>query len=326
MGEGTALPLPRAQRRDQHDPGQCGLDACARGPARFTRPRSREAVASRCGRGRLGLGDARRGPRASGTRRTRPHSCRVDDRARRMGRRHRSRSGACRLLPVSRLPDGAVGRSCRAGLLRRSARCGRTGPQRPPSAENLHLRGRARRVRVGGRRSSDAGPWPRTQDQDRTGSIVLRRSGRGRGDRGCRDQAPPRAPPALWRLAGREHALLLDGRTHHVRRPARRRASGCLGLHEGGVHGRPSPNGHGGSRAHLVHGRRHGATAAGELCEARLLVLEATVRSGHQPPYRPSQRAPRHVRYDPPGSAGRPAPRTPRPLSNICRSFSSPAR
>ena len=152
LAAGPPVPLHRAQRRDQHGPGQPQLDAHARGAARQRRaPRPGAGLPDlHAGRQRLGL--VRRGARAAAPRWPLAAPRDDDDDPRGVGEPHHDGRRQAGVLPLPRLADGAVGRAGLRVLHRRHGDRRGARPQRSAARTLLGDRRRLRRARQRGRR------------------------------------------------------------------------------------------------------------------------------------------------------------------------------
>ncbi len=152
-----SLSLRRAQRRDQHAARQRELDGGTPSDRVLAALRQRhpEAVADllrRAIRHRL----LRQRARVPGDGRLLAAARRDDADPRGLGRQPADGPQAARLLRVSRLPHGAVGRPRRHGILRRSPDRRHARPQRSAAGALFPDQGRPRRHVLGGGRA--AGP------------------------------------------------------------------------------------------------------------------------------------------------------------------------
>ena len=157
LAAGAPLSHGRAQRRDQHAARQPQLDGGAAGERRFRTVRQRhpEAVADLLRRavGHRLLRQCARVPRA---RRLFAEPRDDDAHPGSLGGQSAHGRGAARLLRISRLADGAVGRAGRGRLHRRAADRRDARPQWPEAGALLRDRRRSRRARLRDGRSSGA--------------------------------------------------------------------------------------------------------------------------------------------------------------------------
>ncbi len=135
VGPGAAFAVARAQRRDQHAPGQQELDACpgGRDEVGAVWPGARQALPDHRG-GRLRLGSSRQRARALGDQR-RAHATGGHHGARSRGLAAQRALGpeAQGVLRVGRLPHGALGRPGVVCVRRRPVLWGPVGPERTPA-------------------------------------------------------------------------------------------------------------------------------------------------------------------------------------------------
>ena len=158
MEAGASLPHGRAQRRDQHAARQRQLDGGAAGVrvVAAVRRRHHQAVADLL-RGPVGHRLLRQRARVPGDGRLQPGARRHDADPRGVGRQPADGWQAPRLLRVSRLPDGAVGRPGRHGLHRRAPDRRHARPQRPAAGALSRHQGRPGDHVVGSRRAAGRG-------------------------------------------------------------------------------------------------------------------------------------------------------------------------
>ena len=148
VGARAAVPLPLPQRRDQHDPGEHQLDARPRGQLRL---RGRRALPPRARRGRLGLRDA--GQRARVHRPRRPGRPPRGLDARPAGLGGERGAAATKFAAFYRYHAGLLepwDGPGRARVHRRTRRRSGARPQRLAPASLRRVRGRARRLLLGG--------------------------------------------------------------------------------------------------------------------------------------------------------------------------------
>ena len=155
---GAPLSHGRPQRRDQHAARQRQLDGGAAGVGRLAAVRRRDlqAVADLL-RGPVRHGLLRQRARVPGDGRLQPGARRHDADPRGLGRQSADGCQAARLLRVSRLPDGAVGRPGGDGLHRRPPDRRHARPQRPAAGALSRDQGRHGDHVVGGRRAAGRG-------------------------------------------------------------------------------------------------------------------------------------------------------------------------
>ena len=209
----ASLPVRRAQRRDQHPPGQHQLDARPGGAVPLQRVRRRAVEGpARHARRAVGLGHLRQRPRVPGHERALPAPRDPDDDPGAVAEARVDEPGPARLLRVPLRAHGALGRPGVDRLHRRDGDRGDPRPERAPAVALLRDEGRSGRHGLRGRRAGH--PAGGRADQgapapgpDLPGGHGARPDRRRRGDQG---RARGRAP--LRRLAPREH------------RPARRPA------------------------------------------------------------------------------------------------------
>ena len=154
VGSRAPVPLPRAQRRDQHRARQPAVDARARAAAALRPARRRPPQAVPADRRSLErFGRARRRLRAARARRPRARPRAGDADPRRLEPGHADGGRPARVLRVPRRHARAVGRARRHRVLRRTPGRRDARPQRPAA---LPLPGHARRparARFRGRRA-----------------------------------------------------------------------------------------------------------------------------------------------------------------------------
>ena len=236
-----------------------------------------------------------------------------------VGRQSADGSQAARLLRVSRLSHGAVGRPRRHGVLRRPPDRRHARPQRPAAGPLFRHQGRPRRHVLGSRRAAGSGGDDRPEvapaaGQDaahrpREGPHRLRRGaeGRDRRQQPVRDVAEADADPR-FRPAAAEGPRAGE----EVERRAARSAAGVR-LHAGkrqaadDADGRERP---GGGR---LDGHRHADLGAVVEVEAAAHLLQAELRAGDEPADRLDPRGAR----DEPRVVHRPAPEHPRPRRHL---------
>ena len=151
----ASLPHGRPQRRDQHAARQRQLDGGAAGVGVLAAVRRRhlQAVADLL-RGPVRHRLLRQRARVPGDGRLQPLARRHDADPGGVGRQPADGWQAPRLLRVSRLPDGAVGRPGRHGLHRRPPDRRHARPQRPAAGALSRHQGRPRDHVVGSRRAA----------------------------------------------------------------------------------------------------------------------------------------------------------------------------
>ena len=208
LAAGPPLPLHRAQRRDQHRARQPQLDARPRGAAARPARAARRPVAAVPGlhAGRLRQRQLRRGARAAAHGRPVAAARGADDGPGGVGERARHGPGQARLLPVPRLPDGAVGRPGLRDLHRRHADRRGARPQRPAPGALVADRRRPRRAGQRGRRARHPRRPGRAQGPAAAREDVPRRHRAGPHRRGRRDQGRARRRAPVRRLAARRPA------------------------------------------------------------------------------------------------------------------------
>ena len=150
----ASVSLPRAQRRDQHAARQHQLDARrpVEFPVRVVRRRHQEDPARHQHR-RQRLGDVRQLPRTARHGGARIAARGDDDDSRAVGKSREHVAGETRVLRISFLPDGAVGRPGVHRVFRRRPDWRVPRPQRPASVALLRHEGRPRHHGVGSRRA-----------------------------------------------------------------------------------------------------------------------------------------------------------------------------
>ena len=283
----ASLPVRRAQRRDQHPPGQHQLDARPRGavPLRRVRRRAVEGPA-RHARRAVGLGHLRQRPRVPGHERALPAPRDPDDDPGAVAEARVDEPGAPRLLRVPLGPDGALGRPGVDRLHRRDRDRGDPRSKRAPALPLLRDEGRSGRHGVRGgcaghpaRERADQGAAP--SGADLPGRHGARPDRRRRGDQG-----PARCRAPLRRLAPRQSRPAR--RSAQAQGAPRRSRHGPPAADRVRVHARGPPDppgadgaeGRGGAR---LHGHRHGAGRPVEPAAAPLRLLQAALRPGHEP-------------------------------------------
>ena len=176
---GASLPHGRPQRRDQHAARQRQLDGGAAGVGVLAAVRRRhlQAVADLL-RGPVRHGVLRQRARIPGDGRLQPLARRHDADPRSVGRQPADGWQAPRLLRVSRLPDGAVGRPGRHGLHRRPPDRRHARPQRPAAGALSRHQGRPGDHVVGGRRAAGGRGEHRQEVAAAAGQDAADRPGR----------------------------------------------------------------------------------------------------------------------------------------------------
>ena len=214
---GASLSLRRPQRRDQHAARQRQLDGGAPGVGVVAAVRQRhlQAVADLL-RGAVGHRLLRQRARVSRHGRLLADPRGDDAHPRGVGRQSADGSQAPRLLRVSRLSHGAVGRPGRHVLLRRPPDRRHARPQRPASGPLFRHQGRPRRHVLGSRRAAGSGRDDRPEVAPAAGQDAAHRPGEGphrlrRGAEGgdrrqqpVRDVAEADADPRLRPAAAEE--------------------------------------------------------------------------------------------------------------------------
>ena len=177
---GAPLPHGRPQRRDQHAARQRQLDGGAAGVGVLAavRQRHRQAVADLLRRP-VRHGVLRQCARVPGDGRLQPLARRHDADPRGMGRQPADGWQAPRLLRVSRLPDGAVGRPRRHGLHGRAPDRRHARPQRIAAGALSRHQGRSRHHVVGSRRAAGGRGEHRQEMAPAAGQDAADRPGRG---------------------------------------------------------------------------------------------------------------------------------------------------
>ena len=308
------VPLPRAQRRDQHAARQPQLDGRARVDARHRRVRrgrARPAVPDRHP-GRQRLGDVRRGARAAAPRRAHAAARGADDDPRGVGEPRRDGHRAARLLPLPLDADGGLGRPGARGLHRRLGDRRGARPQRPASRPLLGHRGRARRPGLRGRRARHRPVDDRAQGPPRARPHVPRRHRRAPDRRRRRDQGRARRRAPLRRVAARR-----DGRARRpavavprqVRPPRARAPPADLRLHRRGGLAAAAPDGAERRRGHGLDGQRRPARAVLVAQPRAVRLLHPALRAGHQPAAGRLPRGARHLAAGAPRVGDQPARR-----------------
>ena len=287
LGSRTALPLPGAQRRDQHDPRQPELDERARGDASLPALRRRPAKALSGDAARnVGLRALRQRARVPASRGSRPAAGDADDDSGGLGERPDDVGRSSRLLRVLLVHDGALGRSGVDVLLERRRRRRRARPKRAAAVAVRAAPGRAPGDGVRGRHARDRSGRGRREGAPRAGPDLLRgpRGGAHRPRRGAEGSLHP-APPlphlggdasARARRSGRggsgpqaesrDSTLApADLRLHARRHALPARADGR--------------EWQGGAR---LDGRGRGARVPVRQAAAALLLLQAELRPGHE--------------------------------------------
>ena len=161
---GASLSHGRPQRRDQHAARQRQLDGGAAGVGLLAAVRRRDlqAVADLL-RGPVRHGLLRQRARVPGDGRLQPGARRHDADPRGVGRQSADGFQAARVLRVSRLPDGAVGRPGGDGLHRRPPDRRHARPQRPAAGALSRDQGRHGDHVVGGGRAAGRGSQHRQE-------------------------------------------------------------------------------------------------------------------------------------------------------------------
>ncbi len=184
------LPHGRPQRRDQHAARQRELDGGAAGlrVLAAVRPRHHQALADLL-RGPVRHRLLRQRARVPGAGRLQPRARGDDADPGGLGRQSADGCQAPRLLRVSRLPDGAVGRPGRHGLHRRAPDRRHARPQRLAAGALSRHRRRPRHHVVGGRRAAGPGGEHRREMAAAARQDAAHRPGEGphrlrRGDQG----------------------------------------------------------------------------------------------------------------------------------------------
>ncbi len=190
-----------------------------------------------------------------------------------------------------------MGRTGRRGLHRRSSDRRDARPQRPAPGPLHRDRRRTRGARLGDRRAADSGREDRPVLAPPAGPHAPDRPGEGpdRRRRGDQGRARRRAP---LRRMGEEHPdrARRPEAGHRAREPHRRvaaRSAAGLRLQPGrpqaahGAHGRDRPGGR------RLDGHRHAALRSVRQVEVALHLLQAELRSGHEPADRPDPRGSR---------------------------------
>ena len=225
LGARAPVPPDRAQRRDQHAPGQRQLDARPRVAAgvRVVRRRPPEGAARRPP-GRIGLRRLRQRARAAPARGSLAPARGDDDDPGGVPGPWRSARRGEGLLRVPRLPDGGLGRARRDRVHGRSPDRRDARPQRPAAGPLVRDEGRVGRDGVGDRRPRRAsgerrpeGPAPARQAVP--GRRRPRPDRRGRGDQERGRRAAAVRP--LVRGAGRAPRRSARARAAAARPPRR---------------------------------------------------------------------------------------------------------
>ncbi len=169
MAAGAAVPLPRAQRRDQHDPGQPQLGHGAQQELplgrtqRYFRSRSDHLA------DRVGLVDARQHARGIACRGYGRHPGNAYPAAARLADRRQYRSRRACLLRIFRLPARALGRAGRHRPDRRPLCPLLSRPQRPAAGALGADQGPTHHDRLRNRRLRLRGQERRRQGASRSG-------------------------------------------------------------------------------------------------------------------------------------------------------------
>ncbi len=196
-----ALPADRAQRRDQHDPGQPQLDARASVATRIRAARrSRAHPSDRHARGER-FGVVRRSRRALDPVGPEPPARDHDDGARGLGEPDRDRCAASRVLRIPLHAHGAVGRPSCDRVHRRQRRRRNARPQWPSPRSLCRHRRRTRGARERDRRARDRAESHRAQGAAAARAHVPRRHRGGSAHRGRRDQGGARRVRTVGRVA-----------------------------------------------------------------------------------------------------------------------------
>ena len=176
----ASLPHGRAQRRDQHLRGNVNWMAARQASVSIAavRRRHHQAVADLL-RGPVRHRLLRQRARVPGDGRLQPGACGHDADPRGVGRQSADGWQAPRLLRVSRLPDGAVGRPGRHGLHRRAPDRRHARPQRLAARALSRHQGRPGDHVVGGRRAAGRGGEHRPQVAPAAGQDAADRPGGG---------------------------------------------------------------------------------------------------------------------------------------------------
>ena len=176
----ASLSHGRPQRRDQHAARQRQLDggAAGVGVVAAVRQRHLQAVADLL-RGPVGHRLLRQRARIPGDGRLQPGARRDDADPGGVGRQSADGCQAPRLLRVSRLPDGAVGRPGRHGLHRRPPDRRHARPQRLAAGPLSRHQGRPRDHVVGGRRAAGGGGEHRAEVAPAARQDAADRPGKG---------------------------------------------------------------------------------------------------------------------------------------------------
>ncbi len=230
-----------------------------------------------------------------------------------------------RLLPVQRLPDGALGRPRRRHLHRRHRHRRRPRPQRPAPLPLLGHRRRPRRARLRGRRARPRpgqgraqGPAPARPDVPRRHRASTASSRTTRSS----PQLAAEQPYQDWLHAGlHPPRATARARAHRAHPRLRGAPPADLRLHRGGTAHPARPDGQDRLRADRLDGLRHPARRALPPPPAPVRLLHPAVRAGHQPAAGRHPGRAGHLPRPPP-SAPRTTCSTPRPAA--CRQVELP--
>ena len=307
MEAGAALPRARAQRRDQHHPGQRQLDEEPRGTARARdlRPLHRGPEADRAAR-RVGFVGARQRVRAAGARPSQPADGQDDDDSRGLGHEPQRAGRSSRHVQLRERRHGAVGRAGRHRRRRRQVGAGRARPQRPAADALRHDVGEPADRRLRGRHGAAGRGQDRREGPPRPRRDAGRRYGPAPGLQGPRAEGHAGGDARLCELDrahGRARFADPPGRAGHRALPGRRIAPPPVrgGLVDRGPRDDPPSHGRGRQGGCRLDGRRRAARCTERHLSRHAPLLPAELQPGDEPADRLLARA---QRDDDPHPAG----------------------